>query len=153
MNHSGIVFSADKETIDLYKLQSLFNVAAFWAKDRDLADLATAIEFSEPVIGVWDRSSLIGFARATSDGVYRATIWDVVIHPDYQGQGLGRKLIETILSHPRLERVEKIYLMTTYGQEFYQRSGFQENETTTMVLINSRRESRGPEVKQILSVY
>lgn len=121
--------------IDLYQLQNLFNIAAFWAKGRSIEDLGIAIANSEPVISVWDGERLIGFARATSDGIYRATIWDVVIHPEYQGNGLGIKLVETILSHPRMQ-VERVYLMTTNQQAFYEKIGFQTNSTTTMVLYN-----------------
>ncbi|HIK31612.1 MAG TPA: GNAT family N-acetyltransferase [Oscillatoriales cyanobacterium M59_W2019_021] len=123
--------------IDLYQIQSLFQVGAFWARDRQIEDWAIAIANSNPIITVWDGSRLIGFARATSDCIYRATIWDVVIHPDYQGCGLGRKLVETLVSHPRLNRVERIYLMTTRQQRFYERIGFEENTSTTMVLYNN----------------
>ncbi len=136
MNNSQILFSDRKSEIGLDQLQTLFNVAAFWAKDRSLEDLSIAIANSNPVIGVWDGQQLIGFARATSDGVYRATIWDVVIHPEYQGGGLGSKLVETVLSHPCIHRVERVYLMTTHQQQFYQRIGFQQNSSTTMVLYN-----------------
>jgi len=45
--------------------------------------------------------------------------------------------VETMLAHPRLSRVERVYLMTTYQQNFYQQIGFQENQTTTMVISNS----------------
>ncbi len=100
-------------------------------------ELAIAIAHSDPVVTVWDGDRMIGFARATSDGIYRATIWDVVIHPDYQGAGLGRKLVQTVLSHPHMCRVERVYLMTTNQQAFYERIGFTENATTTMVLHNS----------------
>lgn len=120
----------------LEKLQSLFQAAAFWARDRRREDLAVAIAHSHPVVIAWDGDQLIGFARATSDGVYRATLWDVVIHPDYQGSGLGRKLVETVLGHPHMNRVERVYLMTTHQQGFYQRIGFSENPTTTLVLYN-----------------
>ena len=85
---------------------------------------------------ICDDQRLIGFARATSDGIYRATIWDVVIHPDYRGTGLGSKLVESLISHPRMSRVERIYLTTTHQQGFYERIGFQTNSTTTMVLCN-----------------
>ncbi|MHC5828416.1 MAG: GNAT family N-acetyltransferase, partial [Nostoc sp.] len=78
----------------------------------------------------------IGCARATSDGIYRATIWDVVIHPEYQNHGLGSYLVETVLSHPRMRCVERVYLMTTHQQGFYEKIGFQLNTTTTMVLHN-----------------
>lgn len=136
MDCSHIQFCVSKSQIDLDQLQALFKLGAFWAKERSSEDLSIAIANSEPVISVWDRERLIGFARATSDGIYRATIWDVVIHPDYRGAGLGRKLVETVLSHPRMNRVERVYLMTTHQQRFYERIGFECNSSTTMVLHN-----------------
>jgi ribosomal protein S18 acetylase RimI-like enzyme len=141
MDCRHIRFSVDKNLIDLEKLQSLFNVSAFWAKDRSLQSLEIAIAHSNPVASVWDHSYMIGFARATSDGIYRATIWDVVIHPDYQGAGLGRKLVQTVLAHPHINQVEKVYLMTTNEQNFYSRIGFEENQTTTMVINNQSQVS------------
>lgn len=125
-----------KSKIDLNQLQALFRIGAFWAQDRGIEDLSVAIANSEPVISVWDGEQLIGFARATSDGIYRATIWDVVIHPQYRGAGLGRKLVETVLSHPRVNRVERVYLLTTHQQRFYEQIGFESNSSTTMVLSN-----------------
>jgi ribosomal protein S18 acetylase RimI-like enzyme len=122
--------------IDLIQLQMLFNKGAFWAQNRSLEDLQIAIANSEPVVSAWDGELLIGFARATSDGIYRATIWDVVVDPDYQRLGLGRKLVETVLAHPRMQRVERIYLTTTHQKSFYERIGFEMNTTHTMVLHN-----------------
>jgi len=137
MDCRHIQFCQNPDRIDLHQLQHLFNLAAFWAQDRSLRDLETALTHSKPVVSMWDHDRLVGFARATSDGVYRATIWDVVVHPDYQGMGLGRKLVETVLSDPHVCRVERVYLMTTYQQPFYERIGFQNNESTTMVLLNT----------------
>ncbi|BAY79041.1 GCN5-related N-acetyltransferase (plasmid) [Nostoc linckia NIES-25] len=136
MNNPQIQFSDRKSEIDLYQLQELLNISAFWAKGRSIEDLSIAIANSEPVISAWDTQRLIGFARATSDGIYRATIWDVVIHPEYRNNGLGSNLVETVLSHPRMRWVERVYLMTTHQQEFYKKIGFQPNTTTTMVLHN-----------------
>jgi len=121
---------------ELQQLQGLLQDSAFWAADRCLEDLATAIAHSKPVFSVWNGERLIGFGRATSDGVYRATIWDVVIHPSYRGNGLGRRLVEIMLAHPHLRRVERVYLMTTHQQHFYERLGFQKNSSTTMVLCH-----------------
>lgn len=122
--------------IDLHQLQELFQITAFWAQDRQPEGWAIALSNSNPIVSAWDGDRLIGFARATSDGIYRATIWDVVIHPEYQGAGLGRKLVETILMHPHVNAVERVYLMTTHQQAFYKRIGFEENQSTTMVLCN-----------------
>jgi GNAT superfamily N-acetyltransferase len=55
---------------------------------------------------VWVRSTkqsrharigqMLGFARATSDGVLSATIWDVAVHPAWQRVGLGRAMMERL---------------------------------------------------------
>jgi N-acetylglutamate synthase-like GNAT family acetyltransferase len=137
MDCRNIQFCTLKSKIDLSQLQDLFNLAAFWARERRLEDLEIALANSNSVASCWDGELMIGFARAASDGVYRATIWDVIVHPEYQGLGLGRKLVETVLSQPLVSRVERVYLMTTYQQKFYERIGFQESQTTTMVLLNS----------------
>lgn len=139
MDCSRIQFCDRKSQIDLNQLQALLKLGAFWAQERSIEDLGIAIANSEPVAVVRDKEKLIGFARATSDGIYRATIWDVVIHPEYRGSGLGRKLVETVLSHPRMNRVERVYLMTTHQQRFYARIGFESNSSTTMVLHNRLR--------------
>lgn len=39
---------------------------------------------------------LLGFARATSDGVLSATIWDVAVAPAWQRSGLGRAMMERL---------------------------------------------------------
>ncbi|WP_017319279.1 GNAT family N-acetyltransferase [Mastigocladopsis repens] len=148
-SHTQIRFSDRKSEIDLYQIQQLLNVSAFWAKGRSIEDLGIAIANSDPVITVWDGEQLVGFARATSDGIYRATIWDVAIHPEYRGVGLGSKLVETVLSHKRMNRVERIYLMTTHQQQFYERIGFQPNSTTTMVLNNQHNFSSLPSENQL----
>ncbi|MBF2028807.1 MAG: GNAT family N-acetyltransferase [Oscillatoriales cyanobacterium C42_A2020_001] len=148
MDCRHIQFCDQRSRIQLHQLQELFQLAAFWARDRKLDDLQIAISNSDPVITAWDNDRMIGFARATSDGVYRATIWDVVIHPDYQGAGLGRKLVQTVLSHPKMCCVERVYLMTTHQQAFYEKIGFEPNSSTTMVLHNQPVESIQPFAKQ-----
>lgn len=145
LNGSLPEFSADPLPSELQQLQTLFQAAAFWAENRRVEDLAVAIANSKPVFSVWDQNRLIGFARATSDGVYRATIWDVVIHPTYRGAGLGRRLVEMLLTHPHINGVERVYLMTTHQQPFYESIGFQSNSSTTMVLQPQQRHSTAVE--------
>lgn len=150
MDCSHIQFCADKSKVDFVQLQRLLAKTAFWARERNIEDWQIAIANSNPVVTVWDSDRLIGFARANSDGIYRAGIWDVVIDPDYQGVGLGRKLVQTVLSHPLVSRVERVYLTTTHQQSFYERIGFQRNETTTMVLYNNLdSEDLARRIKQI----
>ncbi|AFY59946.1 GNAT family N-acetyltransferase [Synechococcus sp. PCC 6312] len=124
---------------EVQQVQALFEQGTFWAQGRDLAGLTQAILASDVVVTAWNGAKLIGMARALSDRVYRATVWDVVVLPQYRGQGLGKQLVQTLLETPELKRVERIYLMTTHHQAFYERFGFQTNSTTTMVLIQSTK--------------
>ncbi len=134
MTERPIEFHDRKQDIDLQQLQALFNAHAFWAKGRSIADLQIMVEHSEPTISMWDDQKLIGFARSTSDGIYRAMIWDVVIDEHYRGLGLGRRLVDTLIHHPKLARVERVYLTTSHQQNFYERLGFVRNDTATMIL-------------------
>ena len=143
MDCSHIQFCTHKEEINFEQLQKLLKIGAFWAQERKLEELKIAIANSSPVVSVWDRKRLIGFARATSDGIYRAAIWDVVIHPEYRGFGLGGKLVETVLSHPHVNKVDRVYLTTTHQQSFYKHIGFECNDTTTMVLHNNSQYRTG----------
>jgi len=145
-----ITFSTDRQKVDVPQVQHLLAIGAFWASQRTLSDLETAIQHSEPVVTAWDGERLVGFARATSDRVYRAVLWDVVIHPEYRGQGLGRTLVTTLLAHPSINQVERVYLMTSSQQGFYERLGFTENLTTTMVLFNRQPALPLPELERLM---
>lgn len=107
-----------------------------WTKERKPLDISEMLKNSTIVFSLWDGDTLVGFTRVLSDLVFRATIWDVVIHPNYRGLGLGRKLIESVLGHPKLARVEKFWLVTE-KPDFYRRFGFSE-ERESMVFERRR---------------
>ena len=91
---------------------------------------------STVVVSLWKDKQLIGFGRATSDLVFRAVIWDVVIASDHQGIGMGKLIIEAILTNKKINSVEKIYLMTTNSSEFYKQLGFQINHQQLLLIRN-----------------
>ena len=109
----------------LWKLQRLLDQHAFWAQGRSLGNLRRMLAGSAAVVSLWRGRRLVGFARSSSDGVFRAVLWDVVIPEDLQGQGLGRQLVEALLNTPQLQGVERVYLMTTNSAGFYEQLGFQ----------------------------
>jgi ribosomal protein S18 acetylase RimI-like enzyme len=84
-------------------------------------------------VSVWDGPRLIGFGRVLTDYVYRASIWDVVVDTEYQGQDIGTQIMDKILHHPALARVEKFWLCTRDKQAFYEKLGFSSREQTGMV--------------------
>lgn len=84
------------------------------------------LRHSDVVISAWKQHQLVGFGRATSDGVFRAVLWDVVVARDVEGQGLGRLLVQKLLEAPCIAAAERIYLMTTNSHGFYEKLGFNE---------------------------
>lgn len=76
------------------------------------------------MVSAWRERELVGFGRATSDGVFRAVLWDVVVARDQQGQGIGRRIVETLLTSRQVRATERVYLMTTTGESFYEKLGF-----------------------------
>ncbi len=91
---------------------------------------------STVVVSLWHHNKLIGFGRATSDLVFRAVLWDVVIDSKHQGLGMGKLIIEAILKNKNIRSVEKIYLMTTNSSEFYKQLGFNINEKQSLLTLN-----------------
>ena len=67
-------------------VQSLY-IAVGW-QYRDIQDIKKAMEKSILVTSAWHKDLLIGIARATGDGIFNATIWDVAVKPNYQKQAL-----------------------------------------------------------------
>lgn len=71
----------------------------------------------------------VGMARVVGDGGYVYFICDVIVNPSCQSQGLGRRLIENVLSwlESQVEPEETIMvnLMSAMNKEaFYEKLGF-----------------------------
>ncbi|WP_041391263.1 GNAT family N-acetyltransferase [Prochlorococcus marinus] len=120
----------------LLKLQRLLDKHAFWARNRSYKSLRKLLRKSSVVITIWRDKRIVGFGRATSDGIYRAVLWDIVVAGDLQGQGLGRKVVEALLSSPSIKKAERVYLMTTNSKEFYEQVGFHESSMQSLLIKN-----------------
>lgn len=118
----------------LTQLGRLFDRESFWAAGRDPDGLRRMLRGSQAAVSAWDGERLVGFGRATSDGAYRAVLWDVVVAGDHKGRGLGRRLVEALVEAPALARTERVYLMTTNSAGFYERLGFRSKESQNLMV-------------------
>lgn len=99
-----------------------------WTR-RPIRRVKRALDSSLLKVGLWLHDSrfprLVGFARCTGDGVLDATVWDVAVHPLYQGVGLGKKLMEYILLELREMGIKRVTLFADPGVvHFYERQGW-----------------------------
>ncbi|MEB3266611.1 MAG: GNAT family N-acetyltransferase [Cyanobacteriota bacterium] len=117
-------------------LQRLLDEHSFWAGGRSRHHLGRMLAASQAAVSAWQGSQLVGFGRASSDGVFRATLWDVVVAEEQRGRGLGRRLVQRLLEAPALRQVERVYLMTSKGSAFYQRLGFEPVHGQTLMRLD-----------------
>lgn len=57
-------------------------------------------------IAVYDKDKLVGYIDCLSNGVTDAYIQDLMIHPNYQRQGIGTDLMNKMIGYLK----EKIYI-------------------------------------------
>ena len=68
----------------------------FWPRAYSAADAAQALTHTINV-GAWDGSRLVGSVRVLTDGYFFATIPEILVDPDYERRGIGRRLMELAL--------------------------------------------------------
>lgn len=88
---------------------------------------ASGLDGSLVCVCVVHDGKLVGFGRVVGDGCFTFYIQDVIVHPDHQGNGLGRAIMNRIVSYIEAVGGRDAYigLMAARGAAgFYERFGF-----------------------------
>lgn len=119
-----IEFREDAPPIDKYWM--LFETTG-WNHNYQATpgELAQAIASSWQVIVAYDGDRLIGFGRIVSDCALHAMIYDLIVVPDYQNQGIGTRILEMLVKKCQDANIRDIQLFCARGKrEFYEKRGF-----------------------------
>ena len=120
----------DDSLIDWQALSNLYRIAPLGDKSADW--LRTAYANSRYKSFAVDGDEIVGAGRVLADGVDCAYICDVVVHPERQGSGIGRQLIERLRDLATGHR--KIILYANPGKEgFYRKLGFRRMRTAMAI--------------------
>lgn len=91
--------------------------------ERDLADPKLHNAFH---LCAFDGERLIGYVAVVSNGITDAYIQDLMVHPAYQLQGIGRQLMQRTLDRLRMDGIYMVSVI--YGdaelQQYYENFGF-----------------------------
>ena len=114
-----------KETkeINQEKITELYK-ANKWSSAEKPDLLYKALMNSDSLITVWDGNRLVGLGNAISDGYLVVYYPHLLVHPDYQGKGIGRIIVD---------RFQKKYgnfhqqMLTADSKaiDFYRKCGFE----------------------------
>ena len=120
----GYRISTNKRLLQVSVIHRYLSVDSYWAKGIPKERVRTAIKNSI-CFGVYFGREQIGFCRVVSDCARFAWLADVFILPEHRGQGLSKRLMETVMEHPDLQRIQKWMLGTLDAHSLYEQFGFQ----------------------------
>jgi len=120
-NIMNISLKYGTEKIDWVALCELFRLAPLGTREPEKLKIA-AIN-SHTVCSAYADGQIIGFGRAISDGEYQSAIYDVVVLPEFQNQGVGKSIMEALLK--KLPENAPVLIFVAPGkQDFYRKLGF-----------------------------
>jgi len=99
--------------------------------DRSIDEVRSVIAGSNVTLAALDENQrIVAFARALTDGVFKAVLFDVIVKTDLRGTQLGQKLINQIIRHPSLQHVKSLELYCPDRiSGFYTKLGFEISES------------------------
>ena len=119
--------------MDWDTLSNLYRIAPLGEKKP--ADLQVVFSNSLFKSFVYEGGKLIGAGRALADGMDCSYICDIAVHPDYQGAGLGKDIVSSLVALSKGHK--KIILYAVAGKEpFYRKLGFRRMLTAMAIFAN-----------------
>ena len=89
------------------------------------------------VFSIWDDQTLVGFGRIVEDGIM-CMFYDVCVHANYQNNGIGTKIMETLIDQVKDKQYISIGLFVSEDNpratNFYEKFGFK-NVSNGMELV------------------
>ncbi|MBN1536643.1 MAG: GNAT family N-acetyltransferase [Anaerolineales bacterium] len=107
---------------------SLFETTGWNQKYKASAeDLIEALKNSQFIVMAYDGEQLVGCGRVLTDGVLHAMVYEMIVHPTYQGQGIGSVIINMLVDKCKAAGIRDIQLFAAKGKApFYRQHGFME---------------------------
>lgn len=119
------VLSEDKARLDLNVICALLR-DTYWAANRSREAIDKSIQHSV-CFGLFHAGKQVGFARAVTDCATFCYLCDVIVAPEHRGRGLGKWIVECMLTHPDLQTTTQC-LRTRDAHALYERFGFERTE-------------------------
>lgn len=87
--------------------------------------LETSLNLSWGWITARDESNkLVGFVQILSDGIKHAYILRLLVHKEYQGKGIGTKIIDNMMEMLDEKKLNPILITKPAEESFYSKFGF-----------------------------
>jgi len=120
----------EEKNVNWKKLSELYRIAPLGKKPAEA--LKTVFSNSRYKCFIYADGKLVGVGRALADGLDCSYICDIAVHPECQGTGLGKAIVEKLVAMS--EGHKKIILYANPGKEgFYSKLGFRKMNTAMAI--------------------
>jgi ribosomal protein S18 acetylase RimI-like enzyme len=150
MSSSLIDIRIGKHNLPLEQIMDLYNSVGWvaYTTEEGGLKLQEAIQNSTYVVTAWRGEKMIGLARCISDDVSISYLQDILVNPEYQRQGVGRKLLSNCLE--RFEHVRMKVLLTDDEERqkvFYESLGYKNTLDLKKTRLNTFVQITGIELE------
>ena len=115
--------TTDTSKLDVLAIHDFLCNHSGWSNGITIEKVKTSIDNSLN-FGLFHQEKQIGFARVISDFSTIAYLGDIYVLEAYRGQGLSKKLMEAVMSHPNLQGLRRWILLTSTANWLYEKYGF-----------------------------
>jgi GNAT superfamily N-acetyltransferase len=116
--------STDRARLDRERIFRFLSEESYWARGTTRERVEAAIEGSLCFGAYEDDGALLAFARVVTDGATFGFLADVFVVPEARGAGVGKALVDAVMSHPQVERLNRVTLATLDAHALYAQYGF-----------------------------
>lgn len=134
----NITYKTTKENINWEEVAEVLRKSHL--SDHSAKEQQIVFENSYAVVFVYDGERIVGVARALSDGLLQAAVYNVALDEEYQGKGIGRQLIGKLLEQLKGQNV--ILYTHPHTVEMYEKFGFRRAKTA-LELFDATEEELG----------
>ncbi len=114
----------EEKKFTVKQLHELF-LSVGWVSGQYPTRLHKALMNSSTVISAWDDDKLVGLIRVLDDSELVAYMHYVLVHPDYQGQGIARNMVELVKEKYKDYLYIEVMPEERKNAAFYEKHGFQ----------------------------
>ena len=124
LRHDGYLITDDRARLDPEMIHRYLSEESYWAKGVSREIVNRSMENSL-CFGVYaPTGQQVGLARVITDFATYAYLCDVFVLNEHRGKGLGKALIQAVVSHPRLQSIRRMTLGTLDAHGLYAPFGF-----------------------------
>jgi GNAT superfamily N-acetyltransferase len=116
--------STDPDRLDIGAIHAALD-ASYWAAGRPLDTIRRSIAGSLNFGLYAPDGAQVGFARIITDRATFAWLCDVYVLEEHRGLALGKALMEAIVTHPELQGLRRMMLVTADAHGLYAQYGFE----------------------------